>query len=66
LKKTYMIMKSILHFGKNAVQALEMGKPVQHILATKSKDKLSEVKFVKDYEKFLNEINDSIEKELKA
>ena len=39
---------------------------VQQILSTKAKDRLSEVKFVKDYEKLLDELTKQMEKELKA
>ena len=59
-------MKSILKFSKLANTALDSGMRFQQILATKSKDRLSEVKFVKDYEKLLNELNSNIEKELKV
>ena len=65
LKKTYLIMRSILHFSKLANAALDSGMRTQQILSTKSKDRLSEVKFVKDYEKLLNELNTQMEKELK-
>ncbi len=66
LKKTYQIMKSITHFSKLANAALDRGERVQQILATKAKDRLSEVKFVKEYERLLNEITREMEKELKV
>ncbi|MBI2656950.1 V-type ATP synthase subunit A [Candidatus Woesearchaeota archaeon] len=66
LKKTYLIMKSILHFSKLANNALDSGMRMQQITSAKSKDRLSEVKFVKDYEKLLVEITREMEKELKA
>ena len=59
-------MNSILKFSKLANAALDAGMRFQQILSTKSKDRLSEVKFVKDYEKLLNELNSNIEKELKV
>ncbi len=65
LKKTYLIMKSILQFSKLANNALDGGMRTQQILSTKAKDRLSEVKFVKDYEKLLNEITGQMEKELR-
>lgn len=65
LKKSYAIMKSILHFSKLVNNALDSGMRAEQILVTKSKDRLSEVKFVKDYEKLLNEIMGNIEKELR-
>ena len=64
LKKTYLIMKAITHFSKLTNTALDSGMRVHQILATKSKDRLSEVKFVKDYEKLLDELTGQMEKEL--
>ncbi len=66
LRKTYLMMKSILHFSKLANSALDSGMRLQQIITTKSKDRLSEVKFIKDYEKLLNDLNNSMEKELKV
>ena len=66
LKKTYFIMKSILHFSKLANAALDSGMRAQQILTTKAKDRLSEVKFVKDYERLLDEITKQMEKEMKG
>ncbi|MAG91364.1 V-type ATP synthase subunit A [Candidatus Woesearchaeota archaeon] len=64
-KKTYQMMKSILHFSKLANAALDGGMRLQQIITTKAKDRLSEVKFVKDYEKLLGELTSQMEKELK-
>ena len=66
LKKTYQIMKSIIHFSKLANNALDNGMRAQQILSTKAKDRLGEVKFVKDYEKVLDEVAKQMEKELKV
>lgn len=65
LKKTYLIMKSINHFSELANAALDSGIGVQQILAVKSKDRLSEVKFVKDHEKLLDEIKKEMENEMR-
>ncbi len=65
LKKTYLIMKSILHFSKLANSALDKGVRVEQILKTKSKGRLGEVKFVKDHEKLLDTITKAMEEELK-
>lgn len=65
-KKTHAMMKAILHFSRLANAALDNGIRVQQILSTKSKDRLSEVKFIKEYEKLLDEITRQMEKELKA
>ncbi|MFH0867690.1 MAG: V-type ATP synthase subunit A, partial [Candidatus Woesearchaeota archaeon] len=64
LKKTYKIMESIMQFSKLANTALDNGMRAEHILDTKSKDRLSEIKFVKNYETLLGEIMSGIEKEL--
>jgi V/A-type H+/Na+-transporting ATPase subunit A len=65
LKKTYAIMQSILKISKIANDALDSGKRAEQILAIKSKDRLSEIKIVKDYGSLLNEIMSKIEQELK-
>ena len=66
LKKTYDIMKAILQFSKFANDALDSGMRAEQIISTKSKDRLSEVKFVKEYVPVLSDITKNIEKELKA
>ncbi|HLG23449.1 MAG TPA: V-type ATP synthase subunit A [Candidatus Nanoarchaeia archaeon] len=66
MKKTYNIMKSIKQFGILANNALDRGMRTQAILSIKSKDRLGEIKFVKDYEKLLDEINKQIENELRS
>jgi V/A-type H+/Na+-transporting ATPase subunit A len=65
LKKTYAMMKAILHFSKIANDALDSGARVAQIITTKGKDRLSEVKFVKDWQKVLDEIISQMEKEMK-
>ena len=64
LKKTYLIMKSILHFSKIANSAIDSGTRVHQLLAVKSKDRLAEVKFEKNYALILDEINKQMEKEI--
>ena len=66
LKKTYAIMKSILNFSKLANSAMDSGMRLDQILATNAKDRLGEVKFVKDYGKLIDELNRQMESELKA
>ena len=63
LKKTYLIMKTILHFSKLANACLDRGVRVQQILETKSKDKFAEVKFDKDYEGFINKVTGEMDRE---
>ncbi|MBI2550057.1 V-type ATP synthase subunit A [Candidatus Woesearchaeota archaeon] len=63
LKKTYLIMKTILHFADLAKIALDSGMRAQRVVAIKAKDRIAEVKFEKDYEKLLGDINKDLEKE---
>lgn len=64
LKKTYNIMRTIVAFSKRANIALDKGVKFHQILAMKSKDRLGEVKFTKEYEKLLGEITKQMEQEL--
>ena len=63
LKKTYLIMKTILKFYSEANQLLDSGTRVSQILDTKAKDKIGAVKFEKDYEKFLTDVQIEISSE---
>ncbi len=65
-KKTYLLMKTALHFGDLAYAALERGVRAQIITETKAKEKLADVKFEKDYEKELETITKAIDKEFDA
>ncbi len=65
MKKTHGIMASILKISKLMNNALDSGMRSERILATKSKDRLSEIKFVKSYDSLLKEIMGSVERELK-
>lgn len=65
MKKTHGIMASILKISKLMNNALDSGMRAEKILAIKSKDRLSEIKFVKSYENLLKEIMGNVEKELK-
>ncbi|MBD3314120.1 ATP synthase subunit A [Candidatus Woesearchaeota archaeon] len=56
LQKSYLLMKTILHFADLAAAALEKGARVKDILELKSKDKIADAKFVKDHEKLLDDI----------
>ena len=66
LEKIKMLMKIILHYSKLASSALDSGARVQKILEIKSKDKISDVKFEKDYKTMLNNIQKNIEQEFNA
>ncbi len=63
LKKTYLLMKAILHYAKLANEALSKGISIAQIFAANSKDALALVKFEKDYERLLKDIENSMEKE---
>ena len=62
-KKTYRLMKTILHFSDKAEEALERGVAVNPIINTTAKNKIADVKFEKDYETLLNEIEKEMDKE---
>jgi len=64
LQKTYGIMKTILHYAKLANMALDNGKRFGEIIAIKSKDKLGEVKFTKEFGPFLKDVEKQMETEL--
>jgi len=65
MKKTHGIMASISKISKLMSNALDSGMRAEKILATKSKDRLSEIKFVKSYDNLLKEVMGNIERELK-
>lgn len=66
LDKTKMLMKIILHYSKLANTALDSGVRVQKILEIKSKDKISDVKFMKDYKTILNNIQKNMDQEFNS
>ncbi|MFC1754736.1 ATP synthase subunit A [Thermoproteota archaeon] len=56
LDKSYLLMKTILHFSDLGSNALAKGARMKDILQLKSKDKIADAKFIKDHEKLLNDI----------
>ena len=64
MKKTHDIMTYILKISKLMNNALDSGMRAEKILSIKSKDRLSEIKFVKSYDNLLKEIMNSVEREL--
>ncbi len=63
-KKSYMLMKIILLYADLAQTALDdQGARVQDLLAIKTKDRIGEAKFEKDYEKLLKEVQKEMEQE---
>lgn len=65
-KKSYLLMKTILHFADLAQTALDdHGARIQDLLGIKAKDRIGEAKFEKDYEKLLNEVQKEMDEEFK-
>jgi V/A-type H+/Na+-transporting ATPase subunit A len=66
LKKQFMMLNTIMTFGKYANKALEAGVPVSKIIAVQSKNEMAKVKFEPDFEKYLNDVNEHMKAEFKA
>jgi len=66
LDKIKMLIKIILHYSKLANSALDSGARVQKILELKAKDKITDVKFEKDYKKLLDNIQKSMDNEFRS
>ncbi|NTV23671.1 MAG: V-type ATP synthase subunit A [Nanoarchaeota archaeon] len=62
-KKMYMMADTILYFSKKAYTALEEGASIPMILNLEAKEKISNVKFIKDYESELNKIKLEMDRE---
>ncbi|MBN2458218.1 V-type ATP synthase subunit A [Candidatus Woesearchaeota archaeon] len=63
LEKSYMIMKTVMHFAKVAHASLKSGVKIKSILATKAKESISNAKFDKDYKKVLEQSKKDIDEE---
>jgi V/A-type H+-transporting ATPase subunit A len=63
LKKTYKIMSILLQYSDLAYKALASGKRAHQILAIKSKDRIGELKFEKNYETLLSSIESKLKEE---
>src|SRR3989344_1122324 len=63
-KKTYLIMQTVKHYAGRAYKALEGGKKLQDILRIPSKDTFAEVKFTREYEGFIRDIQKRMHAEL--
>jgi len=63
-KKSFRLIKSVLNFRKLANEAMEKGVMVKDILSIKSKARIGEAKFEREYEKLLDSIDKEIEKQL--
>ena len=62
-KKTFMLADTILYFADKAHRALDEGVGILTILNLESKEKISDVKFIKDYEGSLNKIKLDMDRE---
>ncbi|MGM5482366.1 MAG: V-type ATP synthase subunit A [Nanobdellota archaeon] len=66
LEKSYKLMKIVAHFEELGKSALENGASIKAILNTKAKEKIANLKFEKDYDKLLDEIEKEMDKEFKG
>ncbi len=62
-KKSYMMIKSVLKYADLAQTALDQGARIKQLLDVKSKDRIGEAKFEKDYEKLLADVQKQMESE---
>ena len=62
--KSYLMIKSVLLYADLAQAAVERQVPVKKLLDVRSKDRIGEAKFDKNYEKLLKEIQKEIETEI--
>lgn len=65
LEKSYLLMKTVLHFDTIAHAALKNGVNIKSILTTKAKEEISNAKFEKDYEKVLGDVKKKMDDEFK-
>ncbi|MCK5233949.1 MAG: V-type ATP synthase subunit A [Candidatus Aenigmarchaeota archaeon] len=63
LKKTHLMLKTILMYQSMAKQALDAGVPAVDVLEIQSKNRIAEVKFERDYKKLLSSIEADMKKE---
>ncbi len=62
-KKTYLLGETVLYFSKKAHAALDEGMAITTLLNLSSKEKLADVKFIKDYNTELNKIRLEMDRE---
>ncbi|NPA38509.1 MAG: ATP synthase subunit A [Candidatus Nanohaloarchaeota archaeon] len=65
IEKTKLLIEIILWFNDEAMKLLEKGVRAKDIIAMKSKNKIIEIRYAKDYKKKAKEVKALIEKELK-
>ncbi len=66
LSKSYKLLKSILLFSEKAKKAVKDGVKVSHIASMKSKAKIADAKFAKDFGSALQEAEKEIDRELEG
>jgi len=64
-KKSYLVVKTILLFADLADTSLDQGARIKEIVDMKSKDRIGEAKFVRDYDRLLKEVQKQMEEEFK-
>ncbi len=64
--KSYHMLKEVLDYGDKAYALLEKGVPAKEIIALKSKNRIAELKFEKNYEPLLKKIQKDINNELNS
>ena len=62
-KKTYLLGETVLYFSKKAHTALDEGMAITTLLNLSSKEKIADVKFIKDYNTELNKIRLEMDRE---
>jgi V/A-type H+/Na+-transporting ATPase subunit A len=65
LEKSYLLMKTVLHFDTIAHAALKSGVNIKSILTTKAKEEISNAKFEKDFNKVLGDVKKKMDDEFK-
>jgi len=63
MDKQYRLMKAIMKYSDLANTALESGIPLEDIISVKSKDELAKVKFEAEFDKRLDDILSTMDKE---
>ncbi len=62
-KKSYLMIKAVLRYADLAEQALAQGARIRPLLDIKSKDRIGEAKFEREFERLLGEVQQEMEGE---
>ena len=63
LKKSHMMMTTILNYADLAQASLDQGIKIKQLLDIKAKDRIGEAKFDKDYARLLQEVQQQMQEE---